>query len=302
MVDWGEWLSVTLAEARDIVEPVGVRPRRGMPIGKLVFLLDRGLEMFHYNVMVIPGILFSSRRSLFMVSFLGLIGFVLTSVAAEPLASASVPQLSGSVVLDGKLDEDVWKAARQLTPLVKNSDGSAPREQTKVWLFHDGTALYLAWEIIDQEIQATFTERDSHFWEEEVVEFFLAPTALDTYFELQWNPLGGIFDAIIHNTLDDQGKSRGIEGEWSFTAEGMRSKVSVEGTVSDASDRDRRWTVEAVIPFADLGNLQPVAGTRWRANFYRFNRGKDGFVEKQSWCPTLDPSFHQPSRFGILKF
>ena len=252
--------------------------------------------------MGILGILFALLRSLFTVLLLGLIGFAVASKAEEPLASAAVPQLSGTVVLDGKLDDAVWQEARQLTPLVINGNGSAPREQTKVWLFHDGKALYLAWEVTDQDIQATFTARDSRFWEEEVVEFFLAPEKLDTYFELQWNPLGGVFDAIIHNTLDAQGKSRGIEGDWEFTAKGMRSKVSVEGTVSDASDRDRRWTVEAVIPFADLGNLKPVAGTLWRANFYRFNRGKNGFLEKQSWCPTLDPSFHQPSRFGVLKF
>ena len=73
---------------------------------------------------------------------------------------------------------------------------------TEVRLWYDQAALYLGWTCEDYDIQATFTQRDSRFWEEEVVEFFVTPAALDRYFELQWNPLGGTFDAIISNELE----------------------------------------------------------------------------------------------------
>ena len=60
----------------------------------------------------------------------------------------------------------------------------------RVW--YDDKALYLGWTCIDSDIQATFTKRDSKFWEEEVAEFFVTAKELKRYFELQWNPLGGV--------------------------------------------------------------------------------------------------------------
>jgi len=229
-----------------------------------------------------------------------IVGF--PSIEGAALPKASVPRLEGSVVVDGNLEEGVWSKALVLGPFVENGRGGGTADRTYVRVFVDDEALYLAWSIYDRDIQATLVERDSRFWEEEVVEFFLAIEALDRYFELQWNPLGGVFDATISNRLDPGGKSQGIDGDWSFTAVNMKSAVSVDGTVSNAEDIDRIWTVETVIPFKDLEIERPKAGVQWRANFYRFNRGGGVGVEKQSWSPTLDGSFHQPSRFGILTF
>src|SRR6185436_9796799 len=168
--------------------------------------------------------------------------------------------------------------------------------------WYDDTALYLAWTCTDSDIQATFTARDSKFWEEEVAEFFITPKDLSRYFELQWNPLGGVFDAIITNEMDERGVSKKFEGDWSFTAKGMKSAVKLKGTAANSSDKDEFWQVEVMIPFADLNQSSPKPGDVWRANFYRFNRGKDQPVELLSWSPTMLPGFHLPSRFGYLEF
>ena len=213
-----------------------------------------------------------------------------------------VPKLQGPVTVDGDLSEPVWTKAAVLSPFFQN-DGSGPeREKTVVRIWYDDTALYLGWTCTDSDIQATFIARDSKFWEEEVVEFFVTPKTLDRYFELQWNPLGGVFDAIIDNKLDQQGVSTNFNGDWSFTAKGMKSAVRVKGTVGNANDKDDSWQVEVVLPFADLGELTPKPTAVWRANFYRFNRAKDQPPELLSWSPTRFPSFHQPARFGYLEF
>jgi hypothetical protein len=213
-----------------------------------------------------------------------------------------VPKLNGVLTVDGDLNEPVWGKAAVLTPFLLN-DGSGPeREKTVVRLWYDDTALYLGWACSDSDIQATFTARDSKFWEEEVVEFFVTSKTLERYFELQWNPLGGIFDATIDNKLDHQGVSTNFTGDWSFTAKGMQSAVKAKGTVGNANDKDDSWQVEVVVPFADLGELAPKPGAVWRANFYRFNRAKDQSPELLSWSPTRFPSFHQPARFGHLEF
>lgn len=219
-----------------------------------------------------------------------------------PPARAVVPKLSAKLVLDGVLDEPVWQKAALLGPFRRNTDGGPEPEGTTVRIWYDDTAIHLGWICRDSDIQATFTARDSKFWEEEVVEFFFTPSDLARYLELQWNPLGGEFDAVIVNDLDARGVSKKFTGDWSFTAKSMRSAVKVHGTVANSADRDEAWHVEVTIPFADLGYAPPRPGETWRANFYRFSRGKDQPVGQLAWSPTLLPGFHQPTRFGTLEF
>ena len=234
-----------------------------------------------------------------------------SAIAAEPTPDPKtlsapkrvvIPKLHGTIKIDGNLTESVWSKAAVLQPFYENEDSGKEREHTELRLWYDDAALYLGWICRDIDIQATFTNRDSKFWEEEVVEMFITPKALNKYFELQWNPLGGVFDAIITNTMDASGVSKAFEGDWSFTAKNMKSAVKLKGTPNDSNDKDEYWQVEVMIPFADLGQPAPKAGDVWRGNFYRFNRTKGLPVEQLSWSPTRLPGFHQPSRFGLLEF
>src|SRR5687767_11621305 len=144
-----------------------------------------------------------------------------------------VPKLQGAVTVDGELHEAVWEKAAVLSPFLKNDGSGRARESTTVRIWYDDTALYLGWTCTDADIQATFTARDSRFWEEEVVEFFVTPNALSRYFELQWNPLGGTFDAIISNQLAPDGRSKQFKGDWSYTAPNMTFAVKAVGTVQN---------------------------------------------------------------------
>jgi hypothetical protein len=213
-----------------------------------------------------------------------------------------IPKLHGPITIDGELNEPAWKKAASIQPFYENDGSGKEREHTELRLWYDDTALYLGWICKDIDIQATFTNRDSKFWEEEVVEMFITPKALNRYFELQWNPLGGVFDAIITNTIDSNGVSKAFEGDWSFTAKSMKSAVKVKGTPNNSADKDEFWQVEVKVPFSDLGQAAPQPGDFWRGNFYRFNRTKGLPVEQLSWSPTLLPGFHQPNRFGFLEF
>jgi hypothetical protein len=216
--------------------------------------------------------------------------------------STMVPRIEAEVKIDGVLDESPWQNAPRLTPFVRHDTMAPARVRTEVRLWYDQAALYVGWLCEDGDIQATLKQRDSRFWEEEVVEFFVTPAALDRYFELQWNPLGGTFDAIIKNELGSDGRSQRFVGDWSYTATNMTHAVLVDGSVQDSSDRDQRWTVEVRVPFADLKVGTPKRGDVWRGNFYRFNRDRDRETEQLSWSPTIWPGFHQPTRFGYLRF
>lgn len=227
--------------------------------------------------------------------------------AAEPAASdpaslpppsrVVVPRLGGPVTVDGELTEMAWTQAARLSPFGRN-DGSGPeREPTVLRIWHDDTALFLGWTCTDADIHATLTARDGNLWDEEVVEFFVAPQELPRYFEFQWNPVGGVFDAAVTNALDDRGLSIKINVDRTFTAAGMRSAV-----VKRSEGGHAGWQVEVMIPFADLGRPTPRPGEVWRGNFYRYNRTRGQREELVSWSPTRLRSFHQPIRFGFLEF
>jgi len=212
-----------------------------------------------------------------------------------------IPKIVADISIDARLNEPVWQQAARLS-LAEKTGAKSGREATEVRLWYDDEALYLAWICSDSDIQATLTERDSRFWEEEVCEFFVTAGNLEQYFELQWNPLGGEFDAIIDNKLDGSGISNGIEGHWEFTAESMESAVVVDGSVSDSSDIDVEWLAEVRVPFSDLNVTTPKPGETWRGNFYRFNRGSGFEEELLAWSSVTLRSFHQPSQFGYLVF
>jgi len=216
--------------------------------------------------------------------------------------STNVPRIDGAVTIDGVLDEQPWQKAARLTPFVRHDTMDSARVSTEVRVWYDQAALYLGWICEDGDIQATLTGRDQRFWEEEVVEFFVTPAGLDRYFELQWNPLGGRFDAIIQNEIGADGRSVRFKGDWSYTAAAMTFAVKVDGSVQNSSDRDQRWTVEVRIPFSDLKVGTPRRGEVWRGNFYRFNRDRDAEPEQLSWSPIGFAGFHQPARFAYLLF
>ena len=224
-----------------------------------------------------------------------------SSIGAPALPEIQVPIFEEEILIDGRADESVWLKSASLE-LMDNDSATIPIEPTTVLLFISNDALFLSWKIFDKDIQATLTERDSQFWDEEVVELFLSTEALDKYYELQWNPLNGVFDAIITNQLDSTGNSKGIIGVTEYTAIGMQSAVYVEGTVGNASDSDKFWSVEVKIPFQALKIQQPKRSEVWRANLFRFNRGNPVNLERQSWSPTMTSSFHQPAKFGSLIF
>ena len=205
-------------------------------------------------------------------------------------------------MMDGKLNEPAWDKAALLAPFMLNTTSKRAREKTDVRLWYDDHALYFGWTCTDTDIQATFTARDSQLWDEEVVECFITPGRLDRYFELQWNPKGGVFDAKIKNKLDRSGLSIKFTGDNRFTAKGMQNAVLIKGNAGKSNHKDKMWQVEVMIPFASLGKSTPKPKSTWRANFYRYNRAETKAAELLSWSPTLRPGFHEPTRFGYLEF
>ena len=151
----------------------------------------------------------------------------------------------------------------------------------------------------DPDVWATITQRDGQLWHEEVAELFVdADSDGRGYVEIEVNPLGTVLDLFV---LNREGTLR-ILYDWD--SPGLQVGVTVDGTVDDRTDRDRGWTVELAVPFADFftaPHIPPEPGDRWRANLYRIERAGDemAFI---AWSPTGVPNYHVPARFGTLVF
>ncbi|GHG74131.1 carbohydrate-binding family 9-like protein [Comamonas sp. JC664] len=216
--------------------------------------------------------------------------------AAPSLPEYSVPRVSQPPTLDGVLDDAAWKQASPVV-LRRSFDGSAARLRTEARLVHDGTSLYVAFDVEDPDVWGTLRKRDDPIYEEEVVEVFLDANADGrTYNELQVSPHNVIFDAYF------PARRQGMDTSWDS---GMKSAVKVRGTLDDPSDRDEGWTVEMQIPFdrlAEVPNIPPKPGDRWRFNLYRLEHHDRRTVEGQSFSPLFVGDFHALPRFGWLVF
>jgi hypothetical protein len=184
--------------------------------------------------------------------------------------------------------EDPWGVPRGCTPVAmrRATDGGAPRLATTLTLYHDGdclTALFLG---DDDGVTATYLHHDEPLWKEDVVELFLAPERPTRYFEIEVNPLGTTFDAVIDSPDLDRAT---MMTDLTWTCEGLFAAVRTTPASLDIVLR---------VPFAALGAR---AEGEWRANFHRIDRGADEYC---AWQPTMKtpPDFHVPRAFGALRF
>ncbi|HYH06580.1 MAG TPA: carbohydrate-binding family 9-like protein [Thermoanaerobaculia bacterium] len=195
--------------------------------------------------------------------------------------------------------EEPWVAPAACEPvrLRRATDGTTPRLTTSVAVWYDDEYLSVLFTATDDLVHATYTGHDDPLYEEDVVEIFLAPETLVRYFELEVNPLGVLFDAVIDSPAGDRATMR---ADRAWTCEGMfavlRNVIESDGTM----------TIDTLvrIPFAALGRSTPHAGETWRANFFRIDRHPRAGDEYAAWQPTMKipADFHVPAAFGKLQF
>src|SRR3989441_4408659 len=170
-------------------------------------------------------------------------------------------------VIDGKLDDEVWKHAVVLKDFiqVQPGDNIAPSKPTEVMLGYDAKFLYIAFHCYDEpdKVRAAISKRDNIFNDDYVGILFDTFNDGRKAYEFDFNPLGIQADGIW---TDGQG-------------EDFNPDVVMESKGMVTSDG---WTVEAAIPFK---SLRYVAGKDklWGAHFWR--RIKRFNNELSMWMP-----------------
>ena len=185
-------------------------------------------------------------------------------------------------VIDGKLDDEVWKHAVVLRDFlqVNPGDNIAPSKPTEMMMGYDSKTLYLAFHCYDEpdKVRATVAKRDEVFGEDNVRVF------LDTFndqrraYVLGFNPLGVQADGIM-----TEGSGTDFSVDIVMESKGM---ITSDG-----------WTLEVAIPFKSL-RYEAGKGKQWGINVWRnIDRFND---EIDSWMPNSRDVSSQLSQEGHL--
>ncbi|HYG83211.1 MAG TPA: DUF5916 domain-containing protein [Pyrinomonadaceae bacterium] len=178
-----------------------------------------------------------------------------------------VPKFDAVPVIDGKLDDEVWKQAVVLKDFyqIDPGDNTPPSKPTEVLLGYDAKNFYIAYKCYDEpdKVRATVSKRDNIFTDD-YVGFFL-----DTFNDQRkayaafFSPLGIQADGTL-----TEGRGEDYSLDWVMESKGV---INSEG-----------WVVEVAIPFK---SLRYVAGKDklWGAHFFR--RIKRLNNELDSWMP-----------------
>jgi hypothetical protein len=189
------------------------------------------------------------------------------TVPAEKAAPMRVPRFDKPPVIDGKLDDEIWKQAAVFKDFyqINPGDNIAPSKPTEAFIGFDSKFLYLAFHCYDEpdKVRGTVAKRDDIFGEDNVRVF------LDTFndqrraYVLGWNPLGVQQDGIM-----TEGNGTDFSVDIVMESKGM---ITSDG-----------WTVEVAIPFKSL-RYEAGKGKLWGFQVWRnIDRFND---EMDSWTP-----------------
>jgi dipeptidyl aminopeptidase/acylaminoacyl peptidase len=224
------------------------------------------------------------------------------------------------IVMDGKLDDESWQAVPWTDDFV-DIEGDLriqPRFRTRVKMLWDDDYLYIAAELDEPHVQATFTKRDSYvFHEDNDFEVFINPDGNNhNYAELEMNALNTVWDLRLKKPYRDLGKGK-PEDDWDIP--GLKTAVHVNGSINNPRDIDKGWSIEIAIPWqiTDALNGKPARpprdGEQWRINFsrvqWRFDivdgkyvRRKERKEDNWVWSPQWAVDMHRPEQWGYVQF
>lgn len=212
------------------------------------------------------------------------------------------------LTIDGNLQKKSWLQAPKGT-LVDIVTGEKAPLETKIASLWDNEYLYVAYWVEEPDVQAKLTERDSLVYYENDIELFIA--GKDCYYEFQINALGTIYEVFYiwqeaytkgsrFNTSEFDLVARKVDVlggfqdelrhekhprgkrwafmDWDFP--GLKTAVSIQGTINDSSDVDKGWTVELAFPWKGMKTLfgevlKPQDKMDLRINFSRFEVSMD---------------------------
>jgi len=223
--------------------------------------------------------------------------------------------------IDGELDEKSWQNA-PWTELFVDIEGDKkpnPSYPTKAKMLWDDNYLYIGAYLEEPHLWASITERDAVIFYDNDFEVFIDPNG-DThgYYEYEVNAFNTVWDLLLAKPYREGGPAI---NNWDIN--GLKSAVSIKGTLNQPNDIDEGWYVEIAFPLSVLheyaGGVAAKDGNQWRINFSRVQWQLDvvdGEYKKRInpdtnkpfpednwvWSPQGVINMHRPETWGFLQF
>ncbi len=225
--------------------------------------------------------------------------------------------------IDGKLSETAWKKAKWTNDFVDIEGPSKPipRFRTRVKMLWDSSYLYIGAEINEPEVWATLRQRDTVIFYDNDFEVFIDPDG-DThrYSEFEMNAFNTVWDLLLIKPYRDTWNAP--LNDWDI--HGLKTAVTVQGTINKPGDKDKGWTVELAFPweaFKEIAQVStpPKNEDQWRINFSRVEwkthvvngiykkeinpaTGKPFPEDNWVWSPQGVVNMHYPEMWGYIQF
>jgi hypothetical protein len=182
----------------------------------------------------------------------------------------------------------------------------------------DTNNLYVYAELKEPHIWADLKQRDTVIFYNNDFEVFIDPSGNGKpYGEIELNALNTVWDLLLNKAYRVGGHA---DNNWNV--KGLKSAVKIDGTLNNAQDIDKMWTIEMAIPLRAFialkkDTLLPVAGDQWRLNFSRvewdfdliknkYTRKKvdNKFLKEYNWVWSNQKviNMHEPEKWGYLQF
>lgn len=224
------------------------------------------------------------------------------------------------IVIDGKSNDPAWKNATWTADFqdISGAGFATPRYRTRAKMLWTTDTFYVYAEMEEPHLWSNLKERDTIVYHDNDFEVFIEPrNEARPYFEFEVNQRGTLFDLCLEGAYRAP-KRPFIQFQWN--APGLRYALHLDGTLNDASDVDKGWSIEMAIPAKDISAefhnfLQAFATLR--VNFSRVQwhhevlpnghyRRKmvDGKVLPEDnwvWTPTGQVTMHMPERWGYVR-
>jgi hypothetical protein len=197
-----------------------------------------------------------------------------------------LPQgVNEKIIIDGKLNESPYVAARPVTGFISLRTKEAPAETTNVRVLYDKDNLYFGIVADAQNtwglVKADALKRDGRVWGDDSVELQIAPPDSDgKLYHIVVNTKGVIYDSRMNGTHIDK----------SFDS---KSEVKVKKV-------GKQYIYEIRVPLSQM-NAQIVPGQNWRMHFIRNCRSLQPPVTSET--STIDGTNpHQLMNFRQVSF
>jgi len=221
--------------------------------------------------------------------------FALALVALSLTAQDNVI-LSRRLNRDADLNTDpssrLWKGAQPVFSEQGPRKEPTPGHRTEIRSRWSDHFLYFLFTCPYEELSLlpnpTTSTETNKLWDHDVAEVFIGAEfdRISHYREFQVSPQGEWVD------LDIDRKEPKPEGGWRWN-----SGYTVQARI----DTDRKvWYGAFRIPIESINGGEAKPGKEFRANFYRL-QGPPPNRRMIAWRPTMQPTYHVPEAFGILR-